>query len=456
MRALFATMLIGGVLAASIHGVRAADAALDPGFGGTGAVTLSAEEEADGDAVARGVTLLRDAQGRTLALVTIVDPFPFSTVPENSLDLLIYRLNANGSLDTTFNAPQGYYKQNLDWSQIAAAALDSQGRIVLAGVKLSEPAPSVAVLLAARLLPSGARDLPFGTDGITGASFGNAADRANAIAIGANDDVYLGASLTGANPNWIAFKFSGADGTPVANWGTAFGFQVVDFQQGASIDALAALTVLPDQRLVMLGQACASAASCRPAAARLTSTGALDPSFCASAGCIASSPVGVKAGRRIVRDLAPAGFNVASGDISAGARAATGALVLAGRARSSAAGVNAQALALHLGADGDLDASFGGPTNPGLQTLALADAPLAVRAIALDSSARLVLAGISLRSALRRVFIARLLPDGSPDTDFNAGTALAEYLPVPASSDRDVSGLLVANGRISALGDYAG
>jgi uncharacterized delta-60 repeat protein len=434
---------------------QAADASLDTGFGGTGSITLSADLPA-GDAVAHGLALLSDAQGRTLALATVVDPFAFSALPENSLDLLIYRLNANGSLDTSFNFGQGYYLQNLDWLEIAAATLDSQGRIVLAGTKLSEPPSSVAALLALRLTSTGDRDPAFGSDGIVGSTFGNLADRATAIAVGANDDVYLGASLTGANPNWVAFKFSGVDGTGVSGWGNMFGFQVVDFQQGSSLDALAALAVLADQRLVMLGQACSSSASCRPAAARLTAAGALDATFCASAACIASSPTNIKNGRRIVRDLAVAGFNVASGEVTTGARTSSGALVFAGRLLSSDSGINARALVLRLAADGDVDATFGGAQNPGVQTLALSDAPLIASAIAFDTSARLVMTGTSQRAALRRIFVARLLTDGLPDTTFNSGSALAEYFPAPASDDRNAAGLLIGAGRISAIGDFAG
>jgi uncharacterized delta-60 repeat protein len=434
-----------------------ADAALDTGFGGTGSITLTADQTV-GDAVAHGLALLRDAQGRTLALVTVVDPFPASAVPENCLDLLIYRLNADGSLDTSFNFGQGYYVQNLDWLEIAAATLDSQDRIVLAGTKLSEPPSPVAALFALRLTSTGDRDPAFGNNGIVGSSFGNMADRSTAIAIGANDDVYLGASLSGANPNWVAFKFSGVDGTAVTTWGNAsgFGFQVVDFQQGASLDALAAIAVLADQRLVMFGQACSSSASCRPAAARLTAAGALDATFCASAACIASSPTGIKNGRRIVRDLAFTGFNVASGEVTTGARTSGGALVLAGRLLSSDSGVNARALVLRLVADGDVDATFGDAQNPGFQTLALSDAPLIARALAFDTSARMVMTGTSQRSALRRIFVARLLADGLPDNTFNSGSALAEYFPAPASDDRNAAGLLIGAGHISAIGDFAG
>jgi uncharacterized delta-60 repeat protein len=444
-------LLLAVGLVDSQGGAQAADASLDNGFGGTGSITLTASLPA-GDAVAHGLALLRDAQGRTLALATVVDPFPFSALPENCLDLLIYRLNPNGSLDTTFNFGQGYYLQNLDWLEIAAATLDSQGRIVLAGTKLSEPPGSVAALLALRLTSTGERDLAFGNSGIVGSSFSNTADRATAIAIGANDDVYLGAS----NPNWIAFKFSGVDGTAVSSWGAMFGFQVVDFQQGSSLDSLAAMAVLADQRLVMLGQACSTSTSCRPAAARLTATGALDATFCASAACIASSPTGIKNGRRIVRDLAVAGFNVASGEVTTSARTSAGALVFAGRLLSSDSGVNARALVLRLVADGDVDATFGGAPNPGLQTLTVSDAPLIARAIAFDTSARLVMTGTSQRAALRRIFVARLLADGLPDNAFNSGSALAEYFSVPASDDRNAAGLLIGAGRITAIGDFAG
>ena len=439
---------------------RAADADLDPGFGIGGERPL-AYPLVRSDQVDRGVALLRDAQGRWLAIQSVVNPFPFT--PGSDLDLVIHRYTPSGQPDLTFGGGTGYVLAPLGWVGFGKAMLDSQGRILVAGTALSAPPSTSVGLLLLRLLPNGSRDLSFtgglGNEGVSGFAYGNGSldNRALAVAELPNGDVVLAGNLVDANDNWFALRVAGTNGAPVGTWGSGFGLQVIDLQPAANLaqDALAGIAALADGRLVLMGHSCTAALGCRPAAARLDLAGMPDAGFCASAGCVASSVAGVNGGRRVVRDPLLAGYVLTSVEIGAATRDNFGRLLLAGRTQVGAGGP-APGLVLRLGPDGDLDASFGAVTSPGCQALALADAPVAPAALVLDPQARIVIGGSSTRAAQRRLFLARLQANGAADAGFSTTGAIAEYFPAPAAADRALVDLQAQAARITALGDGNG
>jgi uncharacterized delta-60 repeat protein len=104
-------------------------------------------------------------------------------------DWLIARLNPDGSLDTAeFNAPLGYTTLGFGglYETVNDVAVDSQGRIVLAGVSLGLGQATIA-----RLLPNGSLDTAgFGAPvGYRQLHFGNSFNNATALALLPDDRI---------------------------------------------------------------------------------------------------------------------------------------------------------------------------------------------------------------------------------------------------------------------------
>ncbi len=122
------------------------------------------------------------------------EPTPDSVTPDsgtpttppalaNDTDLAIVRLNADGSLDTSFGTggiarldmgPGASSAKDALWS----AALDASGRVILFGSKKGSGDRIDADRVIARLTPAGALDKSFGTDGYNVLNIGNLADQA--------------------------------------------------------------------------------------------------------------------------------------------------------------------------------------------------------------------------------------------------------------------------------------
>jgi uncharacterized delta-60 repeat protein/uncharacterized repeat protein (TIGR01451 family) len=127
------------------------DGVLDPTFGTAGIVVMGMGGEDEGHAVAI------DASGRILVAGDSVD---------GDNDFVVARLNSDGSLDTTFSG--GKVRTGFgDWEGAYDIAIDSAGRIVLAGYAHVGSSPIVSHLALARYLDTGAPDLTFGQFGKT-------------------------------------------------------------------------------------------------------------------------------------------------------------------------------------------------------------------------------------------------------------------------------------------------
>ena len=130
------------------------DGTLDPSFGEGGKVTTSV-----GVGSARGMTI--DASGRIVLAGTDNDYSDFAVV----------RYNADGSLDATFSH-NGRFSTTIGPAQDIASgvAIDSEGRVVAAGVTKLKGSQRTALALA-RIRPGGTLDPTFGTAGTVVTSF---------------------------------------------------------------------------------------------------------------------------------------------------------------------------------------------------------------------------------------------------------------------------------------------
>lgn len=265
-----------------------ADGTLDQSFGtaddGTenGIVNISL---GDGNDIARDIAVQADGK-----IVIAGD----SVTSDGSANIIVARLNADGSVDETFGqsedgTPNGFVATSLGNGDDRANALvlQADGKIVVAGNRIAEDGSSN--IIVARYDASGVPDAGFGASGDDGTpegfvniSLGEGDDMARDVALQADGKIALaGDSVTAdGSSNFILARLN-ADGTPdesfgVAEDGTPNGF--VSTSLGEGNDIASGLAVQADGRLVVAGYH-QEGDSTNIAIARYETDGALDQSF---------------------------------------------------------------------------------------------------------------------------------------------------------------------------------
>jgi uncharacterized delta-60 repeat protein len=242
--------------------------ALDPTFGGTGIVTINFRPDgstADWSNEAHAIAV--DASGR---IVVAGDSGP-ATAPQQ-FDFAVARLTDSGALDTSFN---GNGKQTVDFGGQEFAeslAIDSQGRIVLAGYNAPPTGPSH--FLVARLTAAGALDNSFGGGGRQVIDFGGATQIGFAVDVDSLDRVVVAGTAQIGIPTYLAV----ARLTSVGLLDPSFdgdGRQTITFSDDEDAYGVA---VDSQDRVVVAGRT-NNGTNNDFAVARLTVAGALDVSF---------------------------------------------------------------------------------------------------------------------------------------------------------------------------------
>ncbi|HYC45324.1 MAG TPA: DUF4347 domain-containing protein, partial [Burkholderiales bacterium] len=185
----------------------------------------------------------------------------------------ITRYNADGSLDTTFDT-DGRATVAFGSADAGAAgmALQSDGRIVLAGYAIVGGRREFAL---ARLNTDGTLDTSFSGDGTLTVAFGATSDEASAVAVQADGSILVaGESWTGSGHDFVLARYN-ADGTVDTSFGGGDGHVLVDF--GAD-DRATSLALQSDGRIVVAGHSSTNGAS-DFAVARLRADGTLDTAF---------------------------------------------------------------------------------------------------------------------------------------------------------------------------------
>jgi uncharacterized delta-60 repeat protein len=240
-----------------------ADGSLDTGFAG-GKVQL---DLAGADDVAQAVAVQADGK-------IVVAGYTGNGAERN---FVVLRLNTDGTLDTVGFNTTGWV--SLDYAGGAdvanAIALQSDGKIVLAGTADRGASSTQADFALARFNSDGTLDSTFGTAGKQTSDFGNSPDFAEALAIQASDGKLLvaGHSSAGANADF-AFARYNADGSPDPSFGTA-GKTTQDFAGGH--DYAYALAIQSDGKILAAGYAGATTRDF--AILRLMANGAPDTQF---------------------------------------------------------------------------------------------------------------------------------------------------------------------------------
>jgi uncharacterized delta-60 repeat protein len=452
--ALTTTLLLAGAQAWAAPGL------LDTTFGkandGTpdGVVNLSLGNGNDG---ANAAVLQKDGK-------LVVAGYSSSTGGKSS-NIIVLRLNKDGTLDTSFGvgqddgSPNGVVSIDLGESAdtAAAIALQSDGKIVIAGNRRSKTSD----IVLARLLPNGKLDRSFGKgdadgtpDGVVSMSLSDGDDVANALALQKDGKIVVaGTTLAGDKTTNIAVARLKADGTLDTAFGqgdsdgTPDGVVSVSLSQGN--DAAQALALQNDGKIVVAGTATAQDKSTNIAVARLKSNGQLDPTFGVGTGD--GTPDGVVA------------VSLSQGNDAAKAIAIHRSQIYVAGDYVAADGSTNVAVA-RLKSDGSLDPSFGRDgsdnTPDGVSGVSFGKGNDHVHALAIQSNgALLVLAGTtSATDNSSNIAVARMKSDGSLDKRFGAGESDGTpegVVGLSLGSGDDVAKAVVlqADGNIVVVGD---
>ena len=214
----------------------APDGTLDPGFGTGGVVRIPTPSS-----VAADVALQPDGK-------VVLAGRAFGAVSKTSLfDIAVARLNPDGTPDASFGGGDGVVHLDLQGQQneATAVALDSAGRIVVAGRTWIVGGNSDAVVV--RLLPDGSLDASFGRRGVVVLDLRSDSDIANGLAVQADGALVVAGSFQpSVLTAWLArLRPDGARDRQFGRMGL-----VTPSVSGAWFD----VTVQRDGRIVTAGQ----------------------------------------------------------------------------------------------------------------------------------------------------------------------------------------------------------
>lgn len=217
-----------GVLRYTVGGV------LDTAFGTNGRVNLNLGINENGNAVTMQSGKILVAGHATLGDTT---------------HFFVTRLNANGALDVGFGTA-GFTTTTIEEGCAAnAMGLQSNGKIVLAGVSIKDGQP---VFAAARYSSAGILDTTFGVSGTTIAIIGDFAV-GNALAIDASNRIVIAGYAISSGIHQIAVARYTANGTLDGSFGTS-GVVLYDIPSG-DIDHGLGVAIQADGQIVVAGNA---------------------------------------------------------------------------------------------------------------------------------------------------------------------------------------------------------
>jgi uncharacterized delta-60 repeat protein len=257
-------------------------------------------------------------------------------------DMAVVRLNANGSLDTTFN---GTGKMTVavasGTNQVSALALTADGKVLVGGFAPGTGSPMALV----RVNADGTLDSTFGSSGVLTVIGGAGPSQVTAIQVLASGKILVGgnartSTVAGADNDPVLMRLN-ADGSPDTSFGTN---GVVKSHPTDANDNLTSMLVQPDGKIVTLGAVNVSSQSLNGlvAVTRYNADGSLDTAF----GNGGSTRVSVHGIGEQVNSLA----------------LVNGKLVVFGSTINDL-NYDTSNMLLRLNADGSLDSSFGA-TNP--------------------------------------------------------------------------------------------
>ena len=339
-----------------------------------------------------------------------------------SLFLAANILAAPADLDSSFGTGGKFIVNfpNSSSGESYAVLVQPDGKIILAGGANGQFNKDFTLV---RLHATGTIDTSFGANGFVVTPIEQFSPEA-VYALALQPDGKIIAAGNSSTPSVFTAQFAVVRYNPNGSLDTTFGSggkAMTDFSTGVN-DIIGGVVIQPDGKIVVAGTQ-----NGKFALARLNANGSMDSSF-GTAG---------KAVTQIVTDgNAFANVLLLQTD---------GKLVVAGSRTGPTSNINSAPVA-RFNTDGSLDTSFDGD---GLAFPGLAF----IRAGAIDSSGRLVFGGQGYWNFSASGFgLARLNPNGSADTSFNA-TGTSRLVIASPENENWVNGLAIqSNGKIVAAG----
>lgn len=195
-----------------------------------------------------------------------------------STDCVVLRYLADGSLDTTFDGDGvRFVAINSSTDNAYAMRVMSDGRIVLAGRAFVGSTYDVAVV---RLLASGAVDPTFGGgDGIVTTAIGTGTDEGYALDVAADGSIVVAGTTVGATNDFLIVRYL-VDGTLDPAFGGGDGIVTQDW---SGTDTARDVRILANGRIVVVGSGL-NGSTTDVAIVRLSADGSPDTSFNAGQG----------------------------------------------------------------------------------------------------------------------------------------------------------------------------
>lgn len=205
------------------------DGSLDTSFNGTGKATFDLSQQED-----KIAALAVQSDGKILAAGT------------SYLDLVVLRLNIDGSLDTTFN---GSGKATSNNARGTSMALQPDGKIVVGGFGYVSSSND---FVAARFNPDGTRDTTFNGTGRVTTAVSLSDDRANSVALQDDGKILLAGVARDVNSG--RDQFAVVRYFPNGSLDTSFGGTgKVTTAIGTTRDTATAMAVQNDGKILVSG-----------------------------------------------------------------------------------------------------------------------------------------------------------------------------------------------------------
>ncbi len=240
--------IIGLFLLLTPSPIEAAPGDLDPTFGNGGKVLTPIGNS--GGSAAQGVAVQSDGK------IVVVGLSNSGTTSAQNYDFAVVRYNADGSLDASFGTGGKVLTQIRENDVAYAAAIQADGKIVLAGFSSTGTAASSDFALV-RYNTDGSLDSSFGTGGKVLTDFGGSGgDYARDVVIQSNGKIVV-AGETGpdATKDFALARYN-TDGTLDLSFGT--GGKVVTPISSSSRDLVNGATIQADGKIVVTGSSSGS------------------------------------------------------------------------------------------------------------------------------------------------------------------------------------------------------
>ena len=317
-------------------------------------------------------------------------------VSSPSCDVLVERLNGDGSLDTTFNTTGVVTTDYNAYNDFAyAVALTTSGQPIVAGYSCSV---TQCYFLLIRYLSNGNFDTTFAGSGIVAAGFASGDSRAYALALQPDGKVIAGGySYNGSNDDFELIRYN-TDGSLDSGFGLG---GAVSTGFNANDDQINAIALQPDGKIVVAGQSCGVYNNCSFALARYYSNGIPDATLNGTG--------------KLTTSIGP-NYDKANGL----ALQPDGKIVLAGQSCTQIDASCVYAL-VRYNTDGSLDATFNpSGATPGILTTAIGATNDIATSVAIQPDGKIISGGFSYTTSNNVYVLVRYSADGGLDPSFGS------------------------------------